>query len=121
MISKLLETILNIVIKSKRQSFQVCDYSGLDTFLKSIPLSPSCCHCLILFSYHFHGISHSAAISHTLSTCPSLMSSNPPSIPKDQNSYKTYKTSQLASRHLLKLSSILCMFQAQQTSYGRKI
>lgn len=48
MVSKLLETILNIVIKSKGQSFQDCDYFVLHIFPKSIPLFSSCC-CLPLF------------------------------------------------------------------------
>ena len=103
MISKLLETKLNTVIK--RQPSQDCDYPGLDIFPKMYP-SPSI---LLPFPYHFHGIFYSAAISSTFSPCLGLMSSNPPSISKDQDSCKTNKTSQLASCHFLRLSSTLCI------------
>lgn len=48
-----LETVLNIVIKSKRPSFQDWDYSGLGIFPKFIPFPPSSCHCFTLLPYHF--------------------------------------------------------------------
>lgn len=48
-----LETVSNIVIKSKRLPFQDWDYSGLGIFPKCIPFLPSSCHCLILLPYHF--------------------------------------------------------------------
>lgn len=78
-ISKFLETVLNIVMKNKIQPFQDCDYSWLGISLKSIPVLQPQCNCLTLLFYHFHDISDSATIYHSL--WASLMSSDASPMP----------------------------------------